>query len=78
MPARTRGEVVDTGRVRLTEFWERMYRHFGETYAESFASDYVIEQLGSRTVRQALADGESAKRVWQGVCEAMEISARER
>lgn len=64
--------------MRLTEFWERMYRHFGETYADSFARDHVIEQLGSRTVQQALAEGADAKTVWRAVCDAMSLPARER
>ena len=64
--------------MRLTEFWERMYRHLGESYADSFARDYVIEELGSRTVRQALDEGEDAKTVWRAVCDALRLPAGER
>lgn len=64
--------------MRLTDFWERMRRNFGETYADSFARDHVMEELGSRTVQQALADGEDAKTVWRAVCDAMGLPARER
>jgi len=60
-------------RVRLTEFWERMREQFGAAYAESVAQDYVIGSLGSRTVNQALADGEDAKVVWRAVCDAFHI-----
>jgi hypothetical protein len=60
-------------RVRLTEFWERMRGQFGEAYAESVAQDYVIGSLGSRTVNQALADGEDAKVVWRAVCETFNV-----
>jgi hypothetical protein len=60
-------------RVRQTEFWERMRGQFGEAYAESVAQDYVIGSLGSRTVNQALADGEDAKVVWRAVCDAFHI-----
>src|SRR5690606_23619671 len=42
-----------TGGVRLTDFWDRMRRQFGETYAESWARDFVIAELGHRTVVQA-------------------------
>jgi Protein of unknown function (DUF3046) len=64
--------------VRLTDFWDRMHRQFGETYAESFARDVVIRELGGRTVEQALAEGESAKDVWRAVCQVVEVPARER
>lgn len=62
--------------MRLTEFWARMREQFGDTYADSFARDQVIERLGSRTVTQALADGESAKTVWRAVCETVDVPAR--
>jgi Protein of unknown function (DUF3046) len=63
-------------RVRLTEFWDRMRKQFGEAYAESVAKDYVLSGLGSRTVNQALADGEDAKAVWAAVCEAFRVPER--
>jgi len=63
-------------RVRLTEFWERMRAQFGDVYAESVAKDYVLAGLGSRTVSQALADGEDAKVVWRAVCEAFRVPER--
>ncbi|MFI0481985.1 DUF3046 domain-containing protein [Actinomadura sp. 9N215] len=53
--------------MRLTVFWSRMRQQFGETYAESVARDYVMAELDGRTIEQALADGEPAKRVWQAV-----------
>jgi hypothetical protein len=62
--------------MRLTEFWARMREQFGAVYADSYARDQVIERLGSRTVNQALADGESAKSVWRAVCETVDIPAR--
>jgi hypothetical protein len=65
-------------RVRLTAFWERMRAQFGEAYADSVAKDYVIAQLGDRTVNQALDDGLDAKVVWRGVCDAFRIPERMR
>ncbi|MCY9782651.1 DUF3046 domain-containing protein [Nocardiopsis sp. EMB25] len=59
--------------MRLTVFWQNMHEQFGEAYAESLAKDYVIEGLGSRTVRQALADGVGAKDVWRAVCDAFDL-----
>ncbi|MFI6325858.1 DUF3046 domain-containing protein [Nonomuraea sp. NPDC050556] len=61
--------------MRLTEFWRRMHAHFGGTYAESWARDYVIAPLGGRTVTQALADGESAKSVWRAVCQVEDVAS---
>lgn len=65
-------------RVRLTEFWKRMRAHFGESYAESVAHDYVLAALGSLTVDQALAEGTAVKDVWRAVCEAFRIPENQR
>ena len=62
--------------MRLTEFWARMRTQFGDVYAESVAKDQVLSGLGSRTVNQALADGEDAKVVWRAVCEAFKVPER--
>jgi hypothetical protein len=62
--------------VRLSEFWRKMDEQFGPAYAQSVASDYVLALLGGRTVRQALADGEPAKTVWEAVCVAFEVPER--
>ena len=61
--------------MRLTHFWRRMEEQFGSAYAHSLARDQALPVLGSRTVEQALADGESPKRVWQAVCEAFDCPA---
>ncbi|MCW2899315.1 MAG: hypothetical protein JWO67_1580 [Streptosporangiaceae bacterium] len=57
-------------------FWDRMNQQFGDTYAQSVAKDYVLSELGGRTVDQALADGESAKRVWYAVCATFDVPDR--
>ena len=62
----------------MTEFWLRMERLFGVGYARSFAADMVLAELGSRTVEQALAQGEDAKKVWRAVCDATKAPASER
>ena len=64
--------------VRLTEFWRRMDSRFGAAYARSYAADQVLATLGSRTVLQALADGDDAKQVWRAVCDATDAPASER
>ena len=61
--------------MRLTEFWRRMEERFGDVYARSFAADMVLSTLGSRTVDQALDEGESAKDVWRAVCAYLETPA---
>ncbi|GAA2575704.1 DUF3046 domain-containing protein [Actinomadura fulvescens] len=62
--------------MRLTVFWDRMNQQFGEVYASSVAKDYVIAALGGRTVEQALADGEPAKKVWAAVVATFDVPAR--
>jgi len=61
------------GAVRLTVFWQKMRAQFGDAYAASVAKDYVLADLGGRTVDQALAAGIEPKEVWRAVCEAFEI-----
>ncbi|EOR72101.1 DUF3046 domain-containing protein [Thermobifida fusca] len=61
--------------MRLSHFWQRMEEHFGAAYAESLSRDYVFEELGSRTIRQALDDGFDAKEVWHAVCQAFDLPA---
>ncbi|GAA1543151.1 DUF3046 domain-containing protein [Actinomadura kijaniata] len=62
--------------MRLTVFWQRMNEQFGEGYAESVARDHVLAELGGRTIEQALADGEPAKRVWQAVVATFDVPQR--
>jgi len=61
--------------VRLTVFWDRMNSQFGEDYAASVAKDYVLADIGGRTISQALADGEDTKLIWKAVCEAFDVPA---
>ncbi|MDX2853586.1 MULTISPECIES: DUF3046 domain-containing protein [Streptomycetaceae] len=64
--------------MKLTVFWERMRVHFGETYADSFARDHVMSELGGRTVHQALDEGWETKDVWRAVCAAVDVPASRR
>jgi hypothetical protein len=59
--------------VRLTVFWDRMNSQFGDEYAASVAQDYVLADIGGRTVNQALADGIPVKNIWQAVCDAFDV-----
>jgi hypothetical protein len=64
--------------VRLTDFWQRMERRFGVTYARSYAIDQVLPELGSRTVIEALEQGDDVKAVWRAVCDATSAPAIDR
>jgi hypothetical protein len=59
--------------MRLTVFWQRMADHFGEGYADTFARDHVMSDLGGRTVHEALDAGWEAKDVWRVVCASMGV-----
>ncbi|NBE54130.1 DUF3046 domain-containing protein [Streptomyces boluensis] len=64
--------------MRLTVFWQRMEEHFGASYADSFARDHVMSELGGRTVHQALDAGWETREVWRAVCGAMGVPADKR
>jgi len=64
--------------VRLTEFWVRMERHLGASYADSWARDQVLDGLGGRTAYEALEAGVDPKLVWRAVCDALELPPGER
>jgi hypothetical protein len=64
--------------MRLTVFWERMREHFGDDYAASVAKDYVLAEVGGRTVEQALADGVDPKFIWRAGCAAFDIPEQKR
>ncbi|MET7452298.1 DUF3046 domain-containing protein [Streptomyces sp. NPDC005574] len=64
--------------MRLTVFWERMAEHFGAVYADTFARDHVMTELGGRTVNEALDAGWEAKDVWRVVCTAMNVPGEKR
>ena len=59
--------------MRHTEFWALMDQVLGEAYSRSWADLTVIGELGGRTARQALADGEPPKRVWAAVRRVLEL-----
>ena len=60
----------------MTEFWARMRAQFGDVYAQSVAKDYVLADLGDRTVEQALADGVDVKVIWRAVSEEFDVPER--
>lgn len=64
--------------MRHTEFWVRMEQALGSGYARSWAEQHVISELGSRTVAEALAAGESPKQVWEAVWRTLDLPLRDK
>ncbi|KRF11645.1 hypothetical protein ASG90_16970 [Nocardioides sp. Soil797] len=64
--------------MRHTEFWLRMEQALGAGYARSWAEQHVIGELGSRTVDEALAAGESPKQVWEAVWRTLDLPLRDK
>ena len=50
----------------------------GATYSRVWADQQTITSLGSRTVNEALASGESPKVVWRAVWADLELPASDR
>ena len=50
----------------------------GPSYARVWAREHVIEGLGSKTVVEALDEGQDAKTVWREVWKVLGLPARER
>ena len=61
--------------MREVELWQRMDEVLPEGYAASWADQVVLEELGSKTVREALAAGQPCKRIWRAVWRQLELPA---
>lgn len=72
------GARVENARVRHTELWERLDRHLGRAYSRVWADQFVIGDLGHRTVAEALDAGMTPKEVWRAVRVALELPESER
>jgi Protein of unknown function (DUF3046) len=64
--------------VRHTEFWTRMESALGPAYARAWAEQFVIGELGERTVVEALDAGEAPKAVWAAVWRTLDLPASDR
>jgi len=53
-----------------------MRQHFGPSYAASFAHDFVMSELGGRTIDQALAQGVEVQEIWRAVCRTVEVAPK--
>ncbi|MGI9198479.1 MAG: DUF3046 domain-containing protein [Candidatus Nanopelagicaceae bacterium] len=49
--------------MRLSEFWYRMKQVYPD--AETFANDMAISELGSMTIKEALATGLEPDEIWK-------------
>jgi len=63
--------------MRHTEFWARMEQALGPAYAHTWADQQVMAELGHRTVREALAQGEPPKQVWRVVWSRLDLPPSE-
>jgi hypothetical protein len=63
--------------VKHTELWSRLDAALGPAYSHSWASMFVISDLGGRTVDEALAAGVSPKEIWRAVWSVLELPARD-
>lgn len=64
--------------MKHSEFWLRMERYLGATYARSWANSQVLGGLGGRTVDEALSAGEQPKTVWRAVHVELQLPANAR
>ncbi len=55
-----------------------MERHLGAAYSRVWAREHVLRELGGRTVEEALAAGETPKRVWRAVWQQLELPDSDR
>jgi hypothetical protein len=53
-----------------------MRQQFGPTYAQSFAHDFVLGELGGRTIDEALAQGVDVQEIWRAVCRTVEVAPK--
>ncbi|MEI6229386.1 MAG: DUF3046 domain-containing protein [Actinomycetes bacterium] len=64
--------------MRLTDFWQRLESALGAGYARSWASDFVIADLGGRTVLQSIDDGIETVDIWRAVHAELRLPASDR
>jgi hypothetical protein len=64
--------------MRHTEFWDRLDRALGLAYSRTWASMFVMADLGGRTATEALDAGVAPKEVWRAVWAALELPAKDR
>jgi len=64
--------------VREAELWRRLETTLGKVYAQAWAGQVVLSEIGGRTVIEALAAGVDRKRIWRAVWGKLELPVRDR
>lgn len=64
--------------MRLSAFWQLMEEEFGPAYARSLADRHVLGVLGGVTASEALAGGTSPRRVWEAICDDLDVPEERR
>ncbi|MBK9696963.1 MAG: DUF3046 domain-containing protein [Propionibacteriaceae bacterium] len=59
--------------MREAEYWVRLRRHVGDSYASLWAESVVHTGLGDRTAAQALAAGMDVRRIWLATWSNLEL-----
>lgn len=59
--------------MRVSEFWRAVDQVFGEAYGSVVTRDVVLEGLGGRSAVDALAAGIDARRVWDALCDSLDV-----
>jgi hypothetical protein len=64
--------------VREAELWRRLETTLGKVYAQAWAGQVVLSEIGGRTVIEALAAGVDRKQIWRAVWSKLELPVRDR
>lgn len=64
--------------MREAELWQRLRTQLGDRYAGVWAEQMVLDELGGRTVVEAVAAGLDCKVIWRAVWARLELPARDR
>ena len=63
--------------MKHSELWRAVDTVYGSAYGRSLVKDLVLGGLG-RTAEEALAAGESPRRVWDALCDETQASEAQR
>ncbi len=64
--------------MREAELWRRLEVALGKAYAQAWAGQVVLADLGGRTVAEALAAGIDCKQIWRAAWDILELPTRDR
>lgn len=64
--------------MREAELWRRLETTLGRVYAQAWAGQVVLSEIGGRTVIEALAAGVDRKQIWRAVWSKLELPVRDR